>query len=176
VEYTFTLKYQLAEKDANHDELVERLGAAGCDDALVGIGQPGRIALEFVREAESAQAALMSALADVKRAIPSAKLIEAAPDFVGLTDVADVVGVTRQNMRKLMVSHATTFPTPVHEGSASVWHLAEVMSWLQARGTYKVEASVLEVALSAMQVNLAKEVEVRQLQPKVRRGLRTLFA
>ncbi len=176
MEYTFTLKYQLAEKDANHDELVERLGAAGCDDALVGIGQPGRIALEFVREAESAQAALMSALADVKRAIPSAKLIEAAPDFVGLTDVADVVGVTRQNMRKLMVSHATTFPTPVHEGSASVWHLAEVMSWLQARGTYKVEASVLEVALSAMQVNLAKEVEVRQLQPKVRRGLRTLFA
>lgn len=176
MEYTFTLKYQLAEQDANHDELVERLGAAGCDDALVGTGRPGRIALEFVREADSAQEALMSALADVKRAISSAKLIEAAPDFVGLTDVADVLGVTRQNMRKLMVSHATTFPTPVHEGSASVWHLAEVMSWLQARGTYKVEASVLEVALSAMQVNLAKEVEVRQLQPKVRRDLRTLFA
>ena len=64
----------------------------------------------------------------------------------------------------------------VHEGRASIWHLAEVMSWLQARGTYKVEASMLEVALSAMQVNLAKEVEVRQLQPKVRRDLRTLFA
>lgn len=176
MEYTFTLKYQLTEQDANHDELVERLGAAGCDDALVGLGQPGRIALEFVREAESAQAALTSALADVKQAIPSAKLIEAAPDFVGLTDVADVVGMTRQNMRKLMVSHATTFPTPVHEGSASVWHLAEVMSWLQTRGAYKVEASVLEVALTAMQVNLAKEVEVRRLQPSVRRGLRALFA
>jgi predicted DNA-binding transcriptional regulator AlpA len=57
-----------------------------------------------------------------------AKLIEAAPDFVGLTDVADLVGVTRQNMRKLMLSHATTFPTPVHQGSASVWHLADVMA------------------------------------------------
>jgi len=176
VEYTFTLKYQLAEEDANHEELVERLGAAGCDDALVGIGQPGRIALEFVREADSAEAALFSALADVKRAIPSARLIEAAPDFVGLTDVAEVVGVTRQNMRKLMVSHATSFPTPVHEGSTSVWHLAEVMSWLQARGAYKVNASVLEVAFSTMQVNLAKEVEVRRLQPKLRRGLRTLVA
>lgn len=175
MEYTFTLRYQLAADAADHDKLVERLGAAGCDDALVGTGQPGRIALEFVREADSAQEALASALADVKRAIPSAKLIEAAPDFVGLTDVADVVGVTRQNMRKLMVTHATSFPTPVHEGSASVWHLAEIMSWLQARGTYKVEASVLEVALSAMQVNLAKEVEVRQLQPKVRRDLRALF-
>lgn len=71
MEYTFTLKYQLAEQDANHDELVERLGAAGCDDALVGTGQPGRIALEFVREAESAEDALSSALSDVKSAIPS---------------------------------------------------------------------------------------------------------
>lgn len=176
MEYTFTLKYQLAEQDANHDELVERLGAAGCDDALVGTGQPGRIALEFVREAESAEDALISALSDVKSAIPSAKLIEAAPDFVGLTDVADVIGVTRQNMRKLMVNNATTFPTPVHDGSASVWHLAEVMSWLQGREAYKIDASMLEVATTAMQVNLAKEVEVRQLQPKVRRGLRSLFA
>lgn len=176
MEYTFTLKYQLAEDDANHEELVERLGAAGCDDALVGVGQPGRIALEFVREAQSAEAALMSALADVRRAIPTAKLIEAAPDFVGLTDVADAVGVTRQNMRKLMVSHAMSFPTPVHEGSASVWHLAEVMGWLRSRGNYKIEASVFEVAVTAMHVNLAKEVQMRHLRPKVRRGLRALIA
>lgn len=176
MEYSFTLKYQLAQRDAHHDELVERLGAAGCDDALVGIGQPGRIALAFVREADSARAALLGALAEVKQAIPSAKLIEAAPDFVGLTDVADAVGVSRQNMRKLMVNHATSFPTPVHEGNASIWHLAEVMSWLQARGTYNVDASMLEVAQSAMQVNLAKEVAVRQLQPELHRGLRALFA
>lgn len=41
MEYTFTLKYQLADDDRNPDVLVERLGEAGCDDALVGIGQPG---------------------------------------------------------------------------------------------------------------------------------------
>ena len=46
MEFSFTLKYQLSDDDCNLDELVERLGAAGCDDALVGIGQPGRIALE----------------------------------------------------------------------------------------------------------------------------------
>jgi predicted DNA-binding transcriptional regulator AlpA len=176
VEYTFTLKYQLAELDANHDELVERLGAEGCDDALVGVGTPGRIALEFVREAESAERALLSALADVNRAIPTAKLIEAAPDFVGLTDVAEVIGMTRQNMRKLMVSNATSFPTPIHEGSASVWHLAEVMLWLQARGSHKVETTMLEVALTTMQVNLAKEVAVRQLRPSLRRGIKGILA
>jgi biotin operon repressor len=29
-------------------------------------------------------------------------LAEAAPDFVGLTDVAELTGMSRQNMRKLM--------------------------------------------------------------------------
>lgn len=38
MEYTFTLKYQLTEDDSDPDGLVERLGEAGCDDALVGIG------------------------------------------------------------------------------------------------------------------------------------------
>ena len=76
MEYTFTLKYQLTEDDSDPDGLVERLGEAGCDDALVGIGQPGRLALEFTREADSADAAVRSALADVRSAVPSARLIE----------------------------------------------------------------------------------------------------
>ncbi len=81
MEYTFTLKYRLSPADQNVDDLVERLGAEGCDDVLVGVGQPGRVALEFNREADSAQAALQSALADVKRVMPGAQLLEAASDF-----------------------------------------------------------------------------------------------
>lgn len=157
MEYTFTLKYQLSEQDSDPDALVERLGDAGCDDALVGIGQPGRLALEFTRAADSAQAAVRSALADVKRAVPSARLIEMTPDFVGLTDVAEAVGVSRQNLRQLMLAHTDSFPAPVHEGSASIWHLAEVLTWLDAKGGYELERSTLEVSRIALQVNLAKE-------------------
>lgn len=157
MEYTFTLKYQLADNDRTPDILVERLGEAGCDDALVGIGQPGRLALEFIREAENADAAVRSALADVRSAVPSARLIEIAPDLVGLTDVAEMVGVSRQNMRKLMLANPGSFPAPVHEGSASIWHLADVLTWLQARGSYSLARDVLEVARVALQVNLAKE-------------------
>lgn len=159
MEYTFTLKYQLADDDRDAEALVERLGEAGCDDALVGIGQPGRLALEFTREAGSADEAVRSALADVRRAVPSAKLIEVAPDLVGLTDVADIVGVSRQNMRKLMLAHPGSFPTPVHEGSASIWHLADVLAWLQARGSYSLAKGVLEVARVALQVNVVKEAQ-----------------
>ncbi len=157
MEYIVTLKYQLADHDSDLDALVERLGAAGCDDALVGVGLPGRLALEFSREADSAEEAVHTALADVKSVLPSARLIEASPDLVGLTDVADVVGVSRQAMRKLMLTHRATFPVPVHEGSASIWHLAEVLEWLKTRGGYQIDASVLEMAKVALEVNVAKE-------------------
>ena len=174
MEYTFTFKFQLSDEDCDHDELVERLGAAGCDDALVGVGQPGRIALEFTREAATAEAALVSALSDVKRVIPTATLIEAAPDFVGLTDVAEVVGVTRQNMRKLMLTHATSFPAPIHEGTTTVWHLAVVLSWLKAKGNYELKQHIVDVASAAMQINLAKEV--LQITPRIQREVRALLA
>ena len=172
MEYIFTLKYQLSVEDSDLDDIVERLGSAGCDDALVGVGQPGRIALEFTREAESAEAALVSALSDVKRAIPSARLIEAAPDFVGLTDAADVVGVSRQNMRKLMVNYPTSFPPPVHEGSTAVWHLADLLAWLQAKGGYDVDRSTADVAAAALQINLAKAAN--QITRRVQREVREL--
>src|SRR5437868_15422536 len=102
MEYTFTLKYQLADDDLDPEALVERLGDAGCDDSLVGIGQPGRLALEFTREADNADAAVRSALVDVHRAVPSATLIDVAPDLVGLTDVDELNGVSRRYMRKLI--------------------------------------------------------------------------
>jgi predicted DNA-binding transcriptional regulator AlpA len=156
MEYEFTLKFKLHPTDANHDELVERLGAAGCTDALVGLGVTGHLGLEFVREAESAKEAVLSAMAEVKGAIPSAKLVEAGPDFVGLTDVADLVGVSRQNMRKLMVTHAETFPAPVYSGSSSVWHLALILEFLLER-QYTLTQAMVEVAQTAMRVNLVKE-------------------
>lgn len=157
MEYDFTLKFVLADGDSDAAAIVERLGASGCDDALVGTGVPGRIALSFTREAASAEDAVLSALADVKRAVPSARLIEAGPDFVGLTEVAELVGMSRQNMRKLMLSHAASFPPPVHEGSASIWHLALVLQWLEDRGGYRVPAATLAVARMAMQLNLARD-------------------
>lgn len=157
MEYTFTLKYQLDPSDCDHGALVERLGEAGCDDALVGLGQPGRLALEFMRGAGTADIAIMSALEDVRRAIPSARLIEAGPDLVGLTDVAAMAGVTRQNMRKLMLAHVVSFPLPVHAGSASLWHLLDVLTWLRDHAGYSLPANMLEVARVAERVNVAKE-------------------
>src|SRR5574344_210374 len=110
MEYAFTLKFKLGADMTDMDAVAERLGAQGCTDALLGLGQPGYVGLDFVREAEDAQSALLSAMDDVQRALPGAVLVEAGPDFVGLTDVAAVVGLSRQNMRKLMLGHHQQFP------------------------------------------------------------------
>ena len=173
MEYTFTLKYQLAAEDSDAPAIVERLGAAGCDDALVGTGQAGRIALEFTRDADTGQAALRSALEDVRRAIPGARLTEASPDYVGLTDVADMLAMTRQNLHKLMLNHPSSFPPPVHEGSASVWRLADLLAWLSERG-YAPDAALMDVANSTRQVNLAKDAV--QLSPQLQQLLGPLVS
>lgn len=155
--YVFTLKYRLPPDATDMDALVERLAEAGCDDSLIGTGLPGRIALEFTREAASAHQALQSALGDVGRAVPGVELIEASPDIVGLSDVAELIGVSRQNMRKLMLTHAGGFPAPMHDGSTSLWHLADILAWLVDRGGYDVDAVVMETCVAAMKVNVAKE-------------------
>ena len=174
MEFEFGMKFKLGSEGTDAEELVEQLGEAGCDDAVIGTGQPGRLALDFTREASSVREAIVSALRDVKMAVPDAELIEVTPDFVGLTDVAELVGVSRQNMRKLMLSHPTTFPAPVHEGSASVWHLAHVLRWLMERGDYSIDKPLLEVATMAMQINLAKEAQ--RLEGAVQKEVRALVA
>ena len=110
--YEFTLKFKLPDAATDMDALVERLGAAGCNDAVLGVGRLGRIALTFDREARTADEAVRCALQDVTTAIPDATLVEASPDFVGLTDIADMIGVTRQNLRKLSLA----------QGARILWH------------------------------------------------------
>jgi hypothetical protein len=156
--YEFTLKFSLPATEGDMDGLVERLGEAGCDDALVGIGKPGRLALEFAREADSAFDAISSAVADIKRVEPDAKLVEATPDLVGLTDVADIVGCSRQNIRKVMISGGAEFPVPVHEGKSALWHLSSVLVWLKESKSYQVADDILEVASINMQFNVAREM------------------
>ncbi|MCW9023322.1 MAG: DNA-binding protein [Gammaproteobacteria bacterium] len=172
-EYEFTLKFMLQDASIDPDTYIERLGAEGCDDALVGIGQNGRIAMTFIREASSAYNAISSAIRDIKRVIPDAKLIEATPDLVGLTDVAELLGFSRQNMRKLMLGSGGTFPAPLHDGKPAIWHLSKVLVWLKARNTYQFDDALLEVSNTNMQLNIVKEIN--EVDPVLQDDIRSLI-
>ena len=156
-QYNFTLSFALGKHDADPNLFVDKLFAEGCDDALVGLGRHGHIALDFTREAPSADEAILSALADVQRAIPKAKLVEATPDLVGLTDIANLLGFSRQYMRKLAVKKGAGFPLPIHEGKPAIWHLSTVLSWFSDSKTREFDAALLEVSRVNMQCNLVKE-------------------
>ena len=76
MEHEFTLRFKLdpADSASEVDDILERLGEAGCLDALVGIGSPGKIVLDFTRSATSLEQAIRIAVADVESAIPAAVL------------------------------------------------------------------------------------------------------
>jgi len=173
-EYEFALRFSLAEGETHADELIERLGDAGCDDALIGIGHAGRIALEFAREADSAHSAILSAIADVRRALPGAELVEVKPDLVGITDVAEVVGCSRQNMRKLLWSCTSRGPAPLHEGTSALWHLAPVLRWLAAEKRYTVSPDLLEISEATMKVNTA--IDALRTDAETQDEIRALLA
>jgi hypothetical protein len=159
--YEFALKLAAAVGDngSGAEDLAGRLSSAGCADARVEFGRRDRLTLHFTREASSAQGAILSAVKDVRTALPECRLLDVTPDFMGLTDMAKLVGVTRQNLRQLMIHHEATFPAAIHEGNSALWHLYPVLAWLQEQADYSVPPSLLEVAQVAMQVNLAREAK-----------------
>lgn len=174
-EYEFTLKFRLPDGNTNSEQFIDALAEAGCDDATVGIGQQGRIALDFTRDADSALEAIVSAVQSVKSAIPGVELVEASPDFVGLTDVADLIGCTRQNIRKLLISNLATFPVAVHEGSQSIWHLRLVLAWFLETQKRSIDRSLIEISEATMKINIAKQTW-RLHEPKLPKELEELFA
>ena len=169
--YDFTLRFRYTDASIGIDERLERLFEEGCDDATVGVGRSDSIALMFGRAADSAREAVLSAVADALRAMPDAELVGASPDLVGLTDVAEMMGFSRQNMRKLLVMVGASAPASVHEGAPSLWHLADVLEWLVRKG-YEVDRGLAEVGSINMQVNLA--VQTMRLDPDLQREIAQL--
>jgi len=156
-EFEFALKYILSDEQTDLEQTVEALAAAGCDDALIGTGQSGRIALQFNREAPSAIDAITQAISEVKSVLPDARLIEATPDLVGVTEIANILQFSRQNMLKLVNKYRSNFPPPVHEGKAALWHLASVLQWFQTEQRKSIQETLIAVAQATMQLNLVKE-------------------
>ena len=171
-EYEFTLKFKLQDYNIDPDVYVEQLYESGCDDAVIGTGKKGYIGLNFVRESSSAYKAIASAVRDVKQAIPQASLIEASPDLVGVTDVANLLGCTRQNIQKLISKDNSQCPPTVYGGAQSIWHLADLLDWLINKKKYSISESLVEIARVTMSLNITKQFEM--LDPNMQENCKVL--
>lgn len=74
--HRFTLLYRLPCKSLAEEELIGGLLAAGCNDALVGLGRRGHVALEFERSAPDRDSAVQTAQLAVSTAWPGARLVQ----------------------------------------------------------------------------------------------------
>jgi len=158
-EYAFSLSFHLPDPKADPEDLLDALYEAGCDDALVGTGVHGTIGLDFRRAASSARRAVDSAVHDVKKAVPDAELIEISPDYIGVSEIAELLGCTRQNARKLVVN--TTFPPAMHlSGHASIWRAVDVVDWAIENGRELTEPNIApfrELAAEAAAINAERQ-------------------
>ena len=148
-EYEFTLTFDLPDYQADPERYLDALFQAGCDDAVVGTGLAGTISLEFLREAETANEAIESAISNVMKAIPGADLAEAKPDLVGLTDVAEILACSRQNIRKYMDAYRE-FPRPAFTGKTLLWHLWELASFQKL----SVPATIVDISKTTFKINM----------------------
>lgn len=163
--YEFTLRFSLPDREDNPERYLDALYEAGCDDASVGVGQHGMIGLDFNRSAHSAEAAIRSAIKNVVDAIPGATLVQAGPDLVGLTEMAEIFGFSRQNMRKYATGQSgarEAFPLPTISGDPSLWHLAEIVAWLRQHTTIQPSQALFEVSKAAANINF--EIEGHRLK------------
>lgn len=75
--YDFELVFELPGNNADPTKFTDALFETGCSDAVCGVGRAGSISLSFDRQAETLEGAVMTAIENVRAAVPQAKLIEA---------------------------------------------------------------------------------------------------
>lgn len=149
--YEFTLILRGAwDKDDLTDEMVGRFLEAGCDDGTIGISEC-RLSVIFGREAESAEAAILSAVRDVRSAGFDVERIAEA-DLMSQVDMADRMGKSKQYVNQLVGGDKGpgNFPPPIVPGR---WSWAVVADWLADNGL--ADPSLAECAKVAAVVNAA---------------------
>ena len=159
-EFNFELIFKLVDtQDSN--EYLDVLFENGCDDATISTGQLGMFSLSFTRESISALEAVESAINDVKKAIPSAKLVEATPDIVNISEISSILGHSRQYTRKLFNFETSSLPAPIHICNPSIWHLSEVLDWLKSLGKQenKINENLFELSHITRQINIKRQIE-----------------
>jgi hypothetical protein len=98
--YEFDLVFALP-GESEEGELLDRLFEAGFDDAVVGLGTPGLVAISIERAGGDAETVISESARAIAAALPSgSELREVRPDLVSQADVAARLGVTRQALQK----------------------------------------------------------------------------
>ncbi len=113
--FNFTLT--LSGVTADTQGLEDALFTAGCDDSLICFYGTA-VYLDFDRQSESLAQAVLSAVNDIESAGLSARVESVDSTLVGLSDIAELTGLTRQAIALLKDGHPEGFTTVSRPGTA----------------------------------------------------------
>ncbi len=135
----------------------DALFSAGCDDALVCFYGKS-VYLEFDREASTLDVAVGSAINDIESSGLNVRVESVDSALVGLSDIADLTGLTRQAVA-LMKDGARgngNFPCPLQrlKGNSPLWDWASVARWLRENNRLSEQSELYENAQALCKWNL----------------------
>jgi len=134
------------------DELFE----AGCDDGTPCV-YGNSLYLEFDRESESYEQAVISAIKDVESVQDIQVLSVDAGEWVGLTNAAELSGTTKTSLSRYSKGERGSggFPCPVQRINSKnpLWSWSEIALWLKEQG--KVEPELVEIANFTAVINIS---------------------
>lgn len=157
--YQFTLI--LDGVDDTTPNLEDILFGAGCDDALINF-KNGTVYLDFDRESENLEEAVISAIKDIESAIVGAKVVSVAPEhLVSLTDIGERISLTRQAISLYILGQRGKggFPKPVLKinNKSPLWKWSSVAEWFYQQGKIS-DHSIIDFANILEEINIALEL------------------
>ncbi|WP_109314287.1 hypothetical protein [Pseudovibrio ascidiaceicola] len=118
--FEFDLVFALGEGEYDVFELADAVYAVGFDDAVVGTGQAGLLAVALEVEGEQPDQVILEAARSILPHLPKGSTLrEVRPDLVSLADVAKKLSVQRQALQKRKI------PQPAVQGLYRVTELAK---------------------------------------------------
>ena len=140
--------------DWEADDFEDRFFEAACDDATLAVRR-GLIHVNFAREAESFEKAVLTAIRDVKTA--GATPVRLEPDhLVTMADVSRLSGLSRAAISLYAKGErGSAFPAPAARVTSDnpLWDWHAVATWLLQNE--KVDREVVQAALVTKEANVA---------------------
>jgi predicted DNA-binding transcriptional regulator AlpA len=160
--YNFSLT--LAGVSSKTPGLEDALYVSGCDDGLICYYGKS-VYVEFDRESDSFANAILSAISDIETAGIGAQVMSVDSYLVGLSDIAQLTGLSRQAIAMLKdgTRGSGDFPSPLQrlKGSSPLWSWCSVAAWLAEKGKMGQEladnAQCLENINLALQLRASKQ-------------------
>lgn len=162
--------------DLQSDAASDALFDAGCGDALVGRAD-GIQYLDFDRDAESLEGAVLSAVSDIESVTGVEVVRLADAGLVSMADIAKRTGRTRESVRLLIAGERGSgdFPPPVTDPRSRyrLWRSSDVDRWfVENLGTPPIDRDDRVVA--AINAGLDLRHNARFVAPESQADLRDL--